>query len=166
MFWEYLYIMYIDHLKEYELLQGLMKRLPKVDPYSTLVLNVSPDYSSTVSMQIAHYLSSEGEMLDLFGVDVPYPGEKRDFYEKKFKQRFHFYPLRYDKLILCEAAVLSGNNYTWLKNALFDMGYENDDIITVALLEMETSVFKCDYVGEYVSEMPEFYWERYNKHWD
>lgn len=158
--------MYVDHLKEYDLLQGLMKRLPKVDPYSTLVLNVSPDYSSTVSMQVAHYLSQEGKMLDLFGVDVPYPGEKRGFYERKFKREFKEFTLKYDKLILCEAAVLSGNNYKWLKEALFDFGYESDDIITVSLLEMTTSIFKCDFVGEYVSEMPEFYWERYNKHWD
>ena len=76
------------------------------------------------------------------------------------------FPYKYDKIILCEAAVLSGNNYTWIKERLLDMGYENDDIITVALLEMDSSKFKCDFVGEYVSDMPEFYWERYNKNWD
>jgi hypothetical protein len=65
-----------------------------------------------------------------------------------------------------EAAVLSGNNYTWIKEMLLDMGYENDDIITVALIEMNSSVFKCDYVQAYTDTIPEFYWERYNKHWD
>lgn len=117
-------------------------------------------------MQVAHHLSEEGRMLDLVGVDVPYPGEERGFYVREFKRLALGFPIRYDKIILCEAAVLSGKNYTWIKEVLLDRGYENDDIITVALLEMETSVFKSDFVGEYVKGMPEFYWERYNKHWD
>jgi len=158
--------MYIDNLKEHSLIQGLLKRLPRVDPYVTLAINVSPDYSSNVTMQIAHHLSEGGKMLDLFHLDVPYPGEKRDVYEYEFKRNSVLIPYKYDKIILVEAAVLSGNNYTWIKERLLDMGYENDDIITVALLEMESSKFKCDFVGEYISDMPEFYWERYNKHWD
>lgn len=158
--------MYIDHLKEYELLQGVLRRLPKVDSSTTLVLNVSPDYSSIVAMQVAHYLSAEGRMLDLFVVEVPYPKEDKDYYRKKFKEEFRKVTLKYDTVILCEAAVLSGNNYTWIKEVIMDFGYEDGDIITIALLEMETSVFKSDYVGAYISEMPEFYWERYNKNWD
>jgi hypothetical protein len=158
--------MYIDNLKEYELIQGLLKRLPRVDPNDTLVINVSPDYSSTVSMQIAHHLSEEGRMLDMFPLDVPYPGESIDNYQYEFKRGGQFIPYRYHKVILVEAAVLSGNNYTWIKEMLLDMGYENDDIITVALIEMNSSVFKCEYVQAYTDTMPEFYWERYNKHWD
>lgn len=158
--------MYVDYIKEYELLQELLKRLPKVDPHTTLVLNISPDYSSTVSMQVAHYLSQDGKMLNLFSVDVPYPGESKDGYEEIFNREFQNFTSKYDKLILCEAAVLSGKNYKWLKNALLNFNYPSDDIITVSLLEMNTSIFKCDFVGEYISEMPEFYWERYNKHWD
>ena len=134
----YICIMYIDFLKEHELIQGLLKRLPRVDPHDTVVLNVSPDYSSTVSMHIAHHLSEEGTMLDIVSVDVPYPGEERDYYELKFK----------------------------IKERLLDRGYENDDIITVALTEMNSSKFKCDYVQAYTDTMPEFYWERYNKHWE
>lgn len=158
--------MYIDNLKEYNLIQELFKKLPAVDPYKTLVLNISPDYSSTVSMQIAHYLSQDGKMLDIEGVDVPFPGENRGYYEQDFEQLTLNFSTKYDKIILCEAAVLSGKNYTWLKEILLDRGYKNDEIITVALLEMNSSIFKSDYVGEYISDMPEFYWERYNKHWD
>ena len=158
--------MYIDNLKEYNLIQELFKKLPAVDPYKTLVLNISPDYSSTVSMQIAHYLSQDGKMLDIEEVDVPFPGENRGYYEQYFKQLTLNFSTKYDKVILCEAAVLSGKNYTWLKEILLDKGYKNDEIITVALLEMNSSIFKSDYVGEYISDMPEFYWERYNKHWD
>lgn len=158
--------MYIDFLKEHELIQGLLKRLPKVDPYDTVVLNVSPDYSSTVAMHIAHHLSDEGKMLDMIPVDVPYPSESKDNYEIKFKRQTLGLPILYDKIILVEAAVLSGNNYTWIKELLLDRGYENDDIITVALIEMNSSKFKCDYVQAYTDVIPEFYWERYNKNWD
>jgi hypothetical protein len=162
----YICIMYIDFLKEHELIQGLLKRLPRVDPNDTLVINVSPDYSSTVSMQIAHHLSADGRMLDMFPLDVPYPGESKDNYQYEFKKGGQIIPYRYHKVILVEAAVLSGNNYTWIKEMLLDMGYENDDIITVALIEMNSSVFKCEYVQAYTDTIPEFYWERYNKHWD
>jgi hypothetical protein len=157
---------YIDHLKEYSLLQGLMQTLPKVDPYTTLVINVSPDYSSTVAMQIAHYLSDEGKMLDLFELDVPYPGEGKDFYLLKFIKEFEKHIPKYKKVILCEAAVLSGKNYTWIKEVLLKYGYKDEDILTVALLEMKSSIFKSDFVGEYIDSMPEFYWEKYNKNWD
>jgi len=158
--------MYIDFLKEHELIQSLLKKLPKVDPYDTVVLNVSPDYSSTVAMHIAHHLSDEGKMLDMIPVDVPYPGESKDNYKIKFKRQTLGLPILYDKIILVEAAVLSGNNYTWIKQILLDRGYQNDNIITVALTEMNSSIFKCDYVEAYTDIIPEFYWERYNKHWD
>lgn len=158
--------MYIDFLKEHELIQSLLKKLPKVDPYDTVVLNVSPDYSSTIAMHIAHHLSDKGKMLDMIPVDVPYPGESKDNYELKFKRESLSLPILYNKIILVEAAVLSGNNYTWIKERLLDRGYENDDIITVALTEMNSSIFKCDYVEAYTDTIPEFYWERYNKHWD
>lgn len=158
--------MYIDHIKEHTLIQGLLARLPKVNPYFTAVFNVSPDYSSNVAMQVAHYLSDHGKMLDLFPVEVPYPGEDAGIYQEAFKEAVQQITYKYEKIILVEAAVLSGNNYTWIKEFLLGLGYEDEDIITVSLLELFTSKFKCDFVGEYSLDMPEFYWERYNKHWD
>lgn len=155
--------MYVDHLAEYNILQALLHKLPKVDPLKTVVLNVSPDYSSTVAMQVAHYLSDKGYMLDIRDVDVPYPGESKDLYVEAFrKTRLD----GYNKIVLCEAAVLSGKNYTWLKDILLTKGYKDNDIISVALLEMYSSTFKSTFVGEYIVDMPEFYWERYNKAWD
>lgn len=158
--------MYIDHLTEYQLIQNLIRKIPLVDPWTTLVLNVSPDYSSTVSMHVAHHLSQGGKMLDMFPVDVPYPKVDKHMYEIEFRENAVHFPVRYDKVILCEAAVLSGNNYRWIKEVLLDLGYENDDIITVALIQKVESIFDCDYVGEYATSMPEFYYERYNKHWE
>lgn len=162
--------MYIDHLKEHSLIQELLERIktsfPKLNPYFTAVFNVSPDYSSNVAMQVAHYLSDHGKMLDLFPVEVPYPGEDPYIYQEAFKEAVQQITYKYEKIILVGAAVLSGNNYTWIKEFLLDLGYENEDIITVSLIELYTSKFKCDFVGEYSLDMPEFYWERYNKHWD
>jgi hypothetical protein len=159
-------MVYINPESEYALIQDLFSKIPKVDSIRTVVLNVSPDYSSIVAMQLAHHLSVEGKMLDLISVDVPYPKEDRLVYKERFEQISKDFKSKYDKIILVEAAVLSGNNYTWLTQCLRDIGYDDENIVTVSLLEMTTSIFKCDYVGEYVDSMPEFYWERYNIHWD
>jgi hypothetical protein len=156
----------ITYEKEYALIQSLFKTIPNTNSIRTLVLNVSPDYSSIVAMQLAHHLSVDGKMLDLVSVDVPYPQEDKGIYKEKFEQINKEFKIKYDKIILVEAAVLSGNNYTWLSKCLKDIGYKDEDIITVALLEMSSSIFKCNYVGEYVDSIPEFYWERYNIHWD
>jgi hypothetical protein len=157
---------HITYKKEYALIQSLFKTIPNTNSIRTLVLNVSPDYSSIVAMQLAHHLSVDGKMLDLVSVDVPYPQEDKGIYKEKFEQINKEFKNKYDKIILVEAAVLSGNNYTWLSKCLKDIGYKDEDIITVALLEMSSSIFKCDYVSEYVDSIPEFYWERYNIHWD
>jgi len=156
---------YIDHLTEYNILQTLLQKLPKVNPLDTVILNVSPDYSSTVAMQIAHYLSDKGHMLDIISVDVPYPGENKDLYVEAFKKISLELINEYSNIILCEAAVLSGKNYTWLKDVLLTNGYSDNHITSVALLEMYSSTFKSTFVGEYITDMPEFYWERYNKAW-
>ena len=159
-------MIHINYEKEYTLIQSLFKKIPNTNSIRTLVLNVSPDYSSIVAMQLAHHLSVDGKMLDLISVDVPYPQEDKNLYKKKFEKINKKFKKNYDKIILVEAAVLSGNNYTWLTQCLKDIEYKNEDIITVSLLEMSSSIFKCNYVGEYVENMPEFYWERYNIHWD
>jgi hypothetical protein len=158
--------MYIDHLKEYQLIQNLIRRIPVVDPWTAVVLNVSPDYSSTVSMHMAHHLSLGGKMLDMYPVDVPFPKEDKHMYEISFRENIHRFPALYDKVILCEAAVLSGNNYRWIKDVLLDVGYRDEDIISTALVQSISSSFDCDFVGEYSSTMPEFYYERYNKAWE
>jgi hypothetical protein len=117
-------------------------------------------------MHMAHHLSLGGKMLDMYPVDVPFPNEDKHMYEISFRENIHRFPALYDKVILCEAAVLSGNNYRWIKEVLLEMGYKDQDIITTALIQMVGSSFDCDFVGEYSSSMPEFYYERYNKNWE
>lgn len=158
--------MFIDHITEYQLIQKLIRKLPAVDPHTTLVLNVSPDYSSTVSMHVAHHLSQDGKMLDMLAVEVPYPKEDKNSYQIIFKEQAAKFSAVYSKVILCEAAVLSGGNYRWLKEILLSVGYKEEDIITTALIQKVDSITDCDYVGEYATTMPEFYYERYNKNWE
>lgn len=158
--------MKIDYLLEYKILQELLCKLPQVDPKTTAVLNVSPDYSSTVSMHIAHHLSKDGQMLDMIPVDVPYPTEDIQPYKQTFINTLSTIKNHYSKVILCEAAVLSGKNYTWLVNTLqYIGGYRLDDIHTVALFEKIDSTYKSDFVGMYCDSMPDFYFERYNTNW-
>jgi hypothetical protein len=158
--------MFIDHITEYQLIQKLIRKLPAVDPHNTLVLNVSPDYSSTVSMHVAHHLSQDGKMLDMLAVEVPYPKEDKGSYQIIFKEQADKFSAVYSKVILCEAAVLSGGNYRWIKEILLSVGYKEEDIITTALIQKVESITDCDYVGEYATTMPEFYYERYNKNWE
>ena len=40
---------------------------------NTVVITVSTDYSSIIGQTLRHLLSSNGEICDGFGVDVPYP---------------------------------------------------------------------------------------------
>lgn len=143
------------------------KHFPQIHPSNTLIINVSPDYSSAVSMYLAHALSKEGQMLDMLSVDVPYPGELAAPYQQKFQEFLDFHHLQYDYFILVEAAVLTGKNYSWMVDMMEKQGIDRSHIITTALLQSEHSVFSCDCVGNiFNGHMVEFYYERYNKHWD
>jgi len=155
----------ISFIEEYEVTQRLLAKLPKVDALNTLVINVSPDYSSIITQRILHHLSSNGHLPHLDHVDVPYPGEHYEPYRATFRNKSETYSILYDKVVICEAAVLSGRNYTWIQEILYDRGFEKDDIISVALFEHKDSVFKCDYVGEHCDYMPDFHWETYNVNW-
>jgi hypothetical protein len=158
--------MKISPEKEQELLASLLDQLPEVDPRLTLVLNISPDYSSTVSMHVAHHLSLYGRMLDIASVDVPYPKESADSYKRAFASMLPVISAKYEQVILCEAAILSGKNYTWIVDMLMGAGFDRSDIITTALVERDGSVFKSDYVGGRCRTMPDFYFEKYNFNWD
>jgi len=158
--------MYVDFIREYQLIQRLLHSLPKCDPKETAVFCVSPDYSGNVAMQVCHHLSKDGIMPDLFWVDVPYPKEDVRPYVIQFNNFLEEIGNKYEKFFLVEAAVLSGNNYTWLVHMMLDRGYDRDDIVTVALIQHTDSIFDCDVVGDYSTSMPEFYYERYNVFWD
>lgn len=163
----------IDYHQEHQSIQLLLKNLSnwegieRFTPADTMVLNVSPDYSSTVAMHVAHHLSKDGEMLPITGVDVPYPDEIDTLYKQEFYMLLQNLQYTTRKYILVEAAVLTGKNYTWMIEMMKSFGIDPDNILTVALYERFDSIFKCAFVGEvFYTDMIEFYYERDNKHWD
>lgn len=138
----------------------------ELSPQNTVVAMVSPDYSATVAMHVAHHLSKDGEMLDIIPVDIPYPDEDPAQFQDDF---IHFVSHKFDSyehVIIVEAGVISGRTFEFICADLQDKGL---NVISVALFENVHSVFWSDIVGFYYDwkkEPLEFYWERENKHWN
>lgn len=160
---------FITREKEWELIQKLLTIVDSTlfTPADTAVLMVSPDYSATVAMHLAHAWSRDGEMLPVIAVDVPYPDEDVYEYRKKLiEQQMHIRPYR--RLVLVEAGIIRGGNWKWLLEQLHAWQFTTDEITTVALCENVHSAVKSDFVGEYYDDNEEelmFYFERFNKHW-
>ena len=160
---------FVDRNKEWELIEKLLTIVDssKFDPSDTAVLMVSPDYSATVAMHLAHAWSRNGEMLPVIAVDVPYPDEDKYEYQKKLiAQQMDIRP--FCKLVLVEAGIIRGGNWAWLLDSLKVLGFGRDDITLVAMCENVHSRVKSDYVGEYYDDDKYelmFYFERFNKHW-
>ena len=161
---------FISRDKEWELINKLLTIVDssQFNPADTAVLMVSPDYSATVAMHLAHSWSRDGEIIPIIPVEVPYPDEGIDDYiNKMVMQSADIRP--YSKLILVEAGIIRGGNWAWLLTLLKAWGYNRSDITLVALCENVNSKVKSDYVGQYYDDKEEelmFYYERFNKHWE
>ena len=163
-------LFFISREKEWELIEKLntIVNTTNFDPADTAILMVSPDYSATVAMHLAHSWSHKGEMMPIIPVDVPYPDEKNDEYIKKLLMQ-QMDIRKYRKLVLVEAGIIRGGNWEWLLNSLMSFGYSRSDITLVAMCENIHSKVKSDFVGEYYDDKQYelmFYFERYNKHWE
>jgi len=136
---------------------------------NTVIITVSTDYSSIIGQTLRHLLSYNGEICDGFGVDVPYPDEHwDDKYLDEFSNIMSIYghKLQDKKVLLVEAGVIRGGNYTFLDNYLRQR--DITDIYTVAMFENIESIYKSNYVGEYYDNDTEdltFWWEMDNNHW-
>jgi hypothetical protein len=150
---------------EYDCILRLCSLIPKeINASNTLVVMVSPDYSATVAMHIAHHLSHDGEMCDIITVDVPYPDEDVTPFIIAASDKFS--NITHEYVLLVEAGIIRGGNYTWLTELLEQMTMSS--IRTSTLYENIHSRFKSDYVARYYDAGMEdltFYYERYNKHW-
>jgi hypothetical protein len=152
-----------------EMLTMLKVRYPELNPSNTVVLMVSPDYSATVAMHMAHKLSKDGEMCDLMMVDVPFPDQQADWFMSQLRRTLTMSAKTYDNYVLAEAGIIRGGNYTWICDLMKDYIPSDSRIITTALFENVHSKFKSDVVGEYYDDKTQdltFYYEEYNKHWD
>jgi thiamine phosphate synthase YjbQ (UPF0047 family) len=161
--------------KEKKLIATLTNKVievyPDISPANTLVVMVSPDYSATVAMQVAHNLSVHGEMCDILPIHVAYPDEDVYKYVRKADQDIDswlkFSDVQYKYYLLVEAGVIRGGTYTWLSKLFRKklMGIT----ITTTLYENIGSKFQSDVVGEYYDDTKQdltFYFERENKHWN
>ena len=149
----------------------LIEKYPDVSADNTLLVMVSPDYSATVAMHLAHNLSKDGDMCDILPIHVPYPDENEYKYVRKADQDidawFKFSNVEYKHYLLVEAGVIRGGTYTWFSKLLRNK--LNGTIITTSLYENIGSRFKSDVVGEYYDDTKQdltFYFERENKHWN
>jgi hypothetical protein len=162
---------FITREKEFELINKLVTVVnnSQFDPNDTAILMVSPDYSATVAMHLAHAWSVKGEILPIIPVDVPYPDEDNSSYQQQLRWKY-LDIIVYSKLICVEAGIIRGGNWKWIMDTLTgdQFKYKRQDITLVALCENINSIVKSDYVGEYYDDNKEelmFYYERYNKHW-
>lgn len=160
---------FITREKEWELIQRLLTIVDSsnFDPADTAVIMASPDYSATVAMHLAHAWSRNGEMLTIIPVDVTYPDEEpAPYIDKMLMQAGDIRP--FTKLVLIEAGIIRGGNWSWMLSVLNVWGFDRKNITTVAMCENLHSKVKSDYVGEYYDDDKEelmFYFERFNKHW-
>jgi len=136
---------------------------------NTVIITVSTDYSSIIGQTLRHLLSSGGEICDGFGVDVPYPDEHWDnryLNELDYLMAVYGNKLQNKRVLLVEAGVIRGGNYTFLDKYLREKGITN--IFTVAMFENTGSAYNSNYVGEYYNDSTEdltFWWEMENNHW-
>lgn len=166
-------IKYINPTEEMELMRMVGSELYKsgYNSSNSIIISVSTDYSSIFGQYLRHHLSHDGEICDGFGVDVPYPDEEWD--EKYVNELMSMFKLHakavYGKnIVLVEAGVIRGGNYTKVVDIIRRFLEINEKIVTVALYENLGSRFKSDFVGEYYNDELEdltFWWEEENNHW-
>jgi len=135
------------------------------------VVMVSPDYSASAAMHLAHGLSKDGEMCDILPIHVPFPDESAEKYiiraEMDLRNHLAFEGREYNNYVLVEAGVIKGGTFTWLTE-VFNRVCTGSKIITVALYENVHSKFQSSLVMSYYDATKEdltFYFEKENKHW-
>ena len=150
---------------------GKMLLANEYNSSNSVIVTVSTDYSSIIAQILRHQLSVGGEICEGFGVDVPYPDQTWD---DKFVNDFLFtFAMNSDtitdkNIILVEAGVIRGGNYTKCVDLIKTNLKRKEPIVTVTMFENIHSKFKSDFVGEYYDDEIDdltFWWERENNHW-
>ncbi len=164
----------IDSKKELDLIHKVGNELLQsgYNASNSIIIIVSTDYSSIIGQILRHQLSFDGEVVNGFGIDVPYPDEEwDDVYRSKLSADLqnNSKDVYQKNIILVEAGVIRGNNYKYVVNYMNKWLGINNNIVTVALFENISSEWQSDFVGEYYDDTFEdltFWWERENKHWN
>jgi hypothetical protein len=138
---------------------------------NVVIVTVSTDYSSVIGQYLRHQLTNKGEICEGFGINVPYPDQTFD--EKFVKEIHDMFRIHWDSIgdktiLLVEAGVIRGGNYTKVIDIIQNELKMTQPILTLTMYENIHSKWKSDYVGEYYDDNTEdltFWWERYNNHW-
>jgi len=167
--------MIITHEQEHSLIEDLISRIKeKVVSEETfvatkaLVINVSPDYSSIVSLRLAHGLSKDGEMINIIGLDTAYSDdtkEKKDSYKMLSDGLLGVVgqSKAFTTIFVVSSEVETGDTFSRIYSKLKEVT-EEVKIYTVALVESNSSKFQSDFVGIYSEKPVKFWWEQPNKH--
>ena len=166
-------VLLVDWPEEIRLMNKLRDNLLSlnINASNTVVIVVSPDYSSIIAQYLRHQLSHDGEICAGFGVDVPYPDQEFDEdFVNSFLAIFYLnlYAIKDKKILLVEAGVIRGSNYTKIVDIIKQNLKMTNEILTLAMFENYSSKFKSDFVGKYYEDSKEdltFWWEKPNNHW-
>ena len=166
-------VLLVDWPEEIRLMNKLRDNLLSlnINASNTVVIVVSPDYSSIIAQYLRHQLSHDGEICAGFGVDVPYPDQEFDEdFVNSFLAIFYLnlYAIKDKKILLVEAGVIRGSNYTKIVDIIKQNLKMTNEILTLAMFENYSSKFKSDFVGKYYDDSKEdltFWWEKPNNHW-
>ncbi len=135
----------------------------------SLIINVSPDYSSIVSMRLAHGLSKDGEMLNIIGLDTAYSDdtkEKRDSYKMLAEGLLGVVAQSkaFTTIFVVCSEVETGDTFSRVYSKLKEVTEGEVKLHTVALVERNSSKFQSDFVGLYSEKPVKFWWEEFNTH--
>ena len=142
-----------------------------IDASNTIIVTVSTDYSSVIGQYLRHQLTKDGEICDGFGIDVPYPDQT---FNGRFIQelcemfRIHLDSIAEKNILLVEAGVIRGGNYTKVVDIIKNTLEIKLPILTLAMYENIHSIYKSDFVGEFYDDKTQdltFWWEKENNHW-
>jgi len=152
----------IDKIKDLLLNEGY-------NASNSIIVTVSTDYSSIVGQVLRHELTYEGEICDGFGIEVPYPDETwNDQYLNNVIAMFKLNNIETKNIILVEAGVIRGGNYTKVLDIIRNDLKLTQSVITVSLYENVHSKFKSNFVAQYYDDTKQdltFWWEKQNNHW-
>jgi hypothetical protein len=152
----------IDKIKDLLLNEGC-------NASNSIIVTVSTDYSSIVGQVLRHELTYEGEICDGFGIEVPYPDETwNDQYLNSVIAMFKLNNIETKNIILVEAGVIRGGNYTKVLDIIRNNLKLTQSVITVSLYENVHSKFKSNFVAQYYDDTKQdltFWWEKQNNHW-
>lgn len=159
----------IDPAIEHQIINHMALLLANtdLDALNTTLVGVSSDYSSIAWQVLRHHLSRDGEICSGFCVDVPYPDEPwTETTTENILRAFNDAALK-QNIVLVEAGVIRGSNYTRLCKLLSE-GFPSHKLITSTLFENVHSKFKSDFVCRYYDDSKydlTFWWEKFNNHW-